>query len=224
MKRLLIVFVLFVGLGASGLPVNAQVKKADKALKKLNYDEALGYAEEALQKKPEDAKAFEVKGRIYQAMASNAEDAEHVALLGQMMEAFHQAASLDTKMAEKVQSTLTIAYITQFQRGIDTHYKVYVGLNLVVSAVLVVGWSAFGALAVGRAAAGSTVWLAGVLYLVGGLASYVAFIVETAFYKGGLYKVVTLPLALVSYLFFSVWPTVGWILYGWFFEFFGRGR
>ena len=119
MKRLLIVFVLFVGLGAAGLPVNAQVKKADKALKKQNYDEALGYVEEALQKKPEDAKAFEVKGRIYQGMASHAEDAEHVALLGQMMEAFHQAASLDTKMAEKVKNTLTLAYITQFQRGIE---------------------------------------------------------------------------------------------------------
>ena len=119
MKRLLIVFVLFVGLGAAGLPVNAQVKKADKALKKQNYDEALEYVGEALQKKPEDAKAFEVKGRIYQAMASNAEDAEHVALLGQMMEAFHQAASLDTKMAEKVKNTLTLAYITQFQRGIE---------------------------------------------------------------------------------------------------------
>ncbi len=119
MKRLLIVFVLFVGLGAAGLPVNSQVKKADKALKKMNYDEALRYVEEALQKKPEDAKAFEVKGRIYQALASDAEDAEHVALLGQMMEAFHMAASLDEKMAEKVQSTLTIAYITQFQRGIE---------------------------------------------------------------------------------------------------------
>ena len=120
MKRLLIVLVLFVGLGAAGLPVNAQVKKADKALKKMNYDEALGYVEEALQKKPEDAKAFEVKGRIYQGMASDAKDAEHIVLLGQMMEAFHQAASLDVKMAEKVQNTLTLAYITQFQRGIET--------------------------------------------------------------------------------------------------------
>ncbi len=89
MKRLLIVLALLVGLGAAGLPVNAQVRKAEKALKKQNYDEALGYVEKAFQKKPEDAKAFEVQGRIYQGMASNAEDAEHVALLGQMMEAFH---------------------------------------------------------------------------------------------------------------------------------------
>ncbi len=37
-----------------------------------------------------------------------------------------------------------------FRVDINTHYKVYVGLNLVVSAVLVAGWSAFGALAVGR--------------------------------------------------------------------------
>ncbi len=106
----------------------------------------------------------------------------------------------------------------------DTHYNVYVGLNLAVSAVLVVGWSAFGALALGSAAAGAAVWVAGVLYLVGGLASYVAFMVATVFYKGGLYKIVTLPLVLVSYLLFLVWPTVGWVLYGWFFAFFGMGR
>ena len=111
-----------------------------------------------------------------------------------------------------------------FRVDIETHYKVYVGLNLVVSAVLGAGWSAFGALAVGRAAAGSTVWVAGVLYLVGGLASYVAFVVATAFYKGGLYKVVMLPLVLVSYLLFAAWPTVGWVLYGWFFAFFAMGR
>ena len=92
----------------------------EKALKKQNYDEALGYVEKAFQKKPEDAKAFEVQGRIYQGMAALVEEpAEYVALLGQMMEAFHQAASLDSKMAEKVKNTLTLAYITQFQRGIE---------------------------------------------------------------------------------------------------------
>jgi len=120
MKRLLIVLALLVGLGTAGLPVNAQVRKAERALKKQNYDEALGYVDKALQKKPEDAKAFEVQGRIYQGMASDAEDdAAHAALLGQMKEAFDQAASLDAKMAEKVRKTLTIAYITEFQRGID---------------------------------------------------------------------------------------------------------
>ncbi len=124
-----------------------------------------------------------------------------------------------------VMSVLLLSLLERlFRVDIDTQYKVYVGLNLVVSAVLGAGWSAFGALAVGHAAAGSTVWVAGVLYFVGGLASYVAFIVETAFYKGGLYKVVTLPLALVSYLLFAVWPTVGGVLYGWFFAFFGMGR
>ncbi len=120
MKRLLIVLALLVGLGTAGLPVHAQVRKAERALKKQNYDEALGYVEKALQKKPEDAKAFEVQGRIYQGMASDAQDdAAHAALLGQMKEAFDQAASLDAKMAEKVRKTLTIAYITEFQRGID---------------------------------------------------------------------------------------------------------
>ena len=120
MKRLLIVMALFVGLGVAGLPANAQVKKADKALKKQNYEEAMGYAEEALQKKPDDPKAFEVKGRIYQGMAAATQDhAEYTELLGHMMQAFHDAASRDEKMAEKVQNTLTRAYIAEFQNGIE---------------------------------------------------------------------------------------------------------
>lgn len=61
----------------------------------------------------------------------------------------------------------------------------------------------------------------GIVYVVGGLASYMAFVVVTAFYKGSLYKIVTLPLVMVSYVFFAVWPGPDEILYGWFFAFFG---
>ena len=45
--------------------------------------------------------------------------------------------------------------------------------------------------------------------------------VAIAFCERGLYKIVTLPPALVGYLLFAVWPAVGWVLYGWFFTFFG---
>ena len=120
MKRLLIVLALLVGLGLAGTPVHAQVKKAEKALKKQNYEEAMGFADAALDKKPDDPKAFEVKGRIYQGMASLSNDTgEYTNLLGQMVEAFHEAASRDNKMAEKVQNTLTLAYIAEFQSGIE---------------------------------------------------------------------------------------------------------
>ena len=65
----------------------------------------------------------------------------------------------------------------------EEQYTIYVGGNMVVSVVLVLGWSAFAALAV-DGAADAVVWVAGILYLVGGLTGYAAFVVATAFYKG----------------------------------------
>ena len=119
MKRFVILLALFVGVGCIALPVSAQVRKAERALKKQQHQEALGFVEVALEKKPNDAKAYEVKGRIYQEMASMAEGEDYTSYLGQMREAFDQAASLDGKVAEKVEGTLTLAYIGEFQKGID---------------------------------------------------------------------------------------------------------
>lgn len=119
MKRLLMVLALIAGLGIASVPANAQVKKAEKALKNEKYDEALGYVAEALQDDPNDAEAFEVQGRIYQGKASAAAGDERVALLGQMMESFTQARAADPKMAEDIEKNLTLAYLSEFQRGID---------------------------------------------------------------------------------------------------------
>ena len=119
MKRFVILLALVVGVGCIALPVSAQVRKAERALKKQQHQEALGFVDVALEKKPDDAKAYEVKGRIYQDMASMAEGDDYASYLGQMREAFGQAASLDDKMADKVQNTLTLAYIGEFQKGID---------------------------------------------------------------------------------------------------------
>ena len=59
-----------------------------------------------------------------------------------------------------------------------------------------------------------------ILYVIGVLSCYVASVIVGAFYMGGLYKMVNLPLAIVSFIVFSVWPNAGTAIYGWFFEFF----
>ena len=111
-----------------------------------------------------------------------------------------------------------------FRLSLDTHYNTYVALNLTVSALLVMGCSAFVALTLRSFAAGAPLWLAAILYGIGFLSSYVNFMVATSFYKEGIYKVVNLPLAPVSYLVFALWPAAGWVLYGWFFVLFGMSR
>ena len=102
----------------------------------------------------------------------------------------------------------------------ETHYRSYVSVNLLVSAFLVAGWSAFAALTVHSSVDDAPVWAASVLYVIGFLSSYISFAVSTAFYSGSVYKVVNLPLALVSYLGFAVWPSLARAVYGWLFALF----
>jgi hypothetical protein len=96
----------------------------------------------------------------------------------------------------------------------------YVISNLAVSCFLQVGWSAFAALTVHGFIGGMPVWVVVVLYLVGILSCLAAFFAVSSFYQGTIYKFVSLPLALVSFLVFSVWPASGRAIYGWFFGLF----
>ena len=86
------------------------------------------------------------------------------------------------------------------------HGNAYIISNLVVSCALQAGWSAFAALTVRSAVAGVPIGSAVLLYLVGTLSCLSTFFVVSAFYQGHLYKLVSLPLALVGFLLFSVWP------------------
>jgi hypothetical protein len=59
-----------------------------------------------------------------------------------------------------------------------------------------------------------------ILYLVGVLSCLIAFFAVSSFYQGHVYKLVSLPLALLSFIVFGVWPAGGRLMYGWFFELF----
>jgi hypothetical protein len=101
------------------------------------------------------------------------------------------------------------------------NFNAYVSLILGASGLLVGGWSAFAAVTITNLPAGDPVWLSAILYGVGFLSSYIAYSVITAIYHGTIYKLVNLPLALITYLVFAFWPVAGWAIYGWFFAFFG---
>jgi hypothetical protein len=107
-----------------------------------------------------------------------------------------------------------------FRMNLYDRANAFVISNLAVSCVLQAGWSAFAALAVQSLVAGTAVWTVVVLYVVGFLSCLIAFFAVSSFYQGHIYKMVSLPLTLVSFIVFSVWPTAGRALYGWFFELF----
>jgi hypothetical protein len=109
--------------------------------------------------------------------------------------------------------TILLGYTHRlFRVNLYDHANVYVISCLVVSGVVQAGWSAFAALAAHDSA------MAAVSYLVAFLSCYIAFVVITSFYQGVIYGIFNLPLALASFIVFSLWPASADLLYGWFFQ------
>src|SRR5919109_478914 len=119
---------------------------------------------------------------------------------------------------------LTIVLLNRLHRffrvDMYTHADAYVLSNLAVSCFLQAGWSAYAALSVQSLVVSTPVWIVVILYLVGVLSCLIAFFAVSSFYQGHIYKMVSLPLALVSFIVFSVWPASGRVIYGWFFDLF----
>ncbi len=107
-----------------------------------------------------------------------------------------------------------------FRVDLYSRYDVYVISGLVLSGLLQAGWSAFAALVVHDFAAATRTWVDVVLYGAGLFSCYVACVIVSAFYMGGIYRMVNLPLAILSYIVFCVWPSAARALYGWFFDIF----
>jgi hypothetical protein len=107
-----------------------------------------------------------------------------------------------------------------FRVNIYDQPNAFVISNLAVSCSLQVGWSAFAARSVDGFVPGAPGWAVVILYLVGVLSCLIAFFAVSSFYQGHIYKLVSLPLALFSFIIFSMWPAGGRVIYRWFFGLF----
>ena len=107
-----------------------------------------------------------------------------------------------------------------FRMDLYSHFDAYVISGLAVSGFVQAGWSAFAAPVVHNFVAGTPLWMVIILYAVGVLSCYVAAVIVGAFYMGSLYRMVNVILAFVSFIVFSVWPSAGSTMYGWFFNLF----
>jgi hypothetical protein len=94
----------------------------------------------------------------------------------------------------------------------DRHWA-FVISNLAVSCLLQVGWAVFAALAIHSFVAGSPVGIMVVVYAVGILSCLISFFAVSSFYQGQIYKIISLPLATISFGLFSVWAEVGSVTY-----------
>ncbi len=107
-----------------------------------------------------------------------------------------------------------------FRMDLYDRFDAYVISGLIVSGFVQIGWAAFAAPVVHDFVAGTPIWITVILYVVGVFSCWVACVIVAAFYMGTLYKMVNLALAILSFAVFSVWPTAGGVIYGWFFDLF----
>ena len=91
----------------------------------------------------------------------------------------------------------------------------FVVSNLLVSGALVLGWTAFAALAVQEATPGAGLWSKGALYLFGLLSGVVACQVLGSFYTGHVYKLACLLVACAGFALFAAWPAAARAPFGW---------
>ena len=101
-----------------------------------------------------------------------------------------------------------------------SHPDAFVVSNLLVSGILMLGWTAFAALVTQGAAADAGLWLAGVVYLFGLLSAVVACQVVGSFYSGHIYKFACLLVACAGFALFAAWPAAGRASFGWLFGLF----
>ena len=98
-----------------------------------------------------------------------------------------------------------------------SHPDAFVVSNLLVSGVLMLGWTAFAALVAREAAAVAGLWLACLLYLFGLLSGVVACQVLGSFYTGHVYKLACLLVACAGFALFAAWPAAARAAFGWLF-------
>ncbi len=120
--------------------------------------------------------------------------------------------------------TATALAVAQGQFRVDLYSRAnaYVISGLVLSGFVQAGWSAYVAPLVRSSVADMSIVATLIVYAIGVASSYVASVIIAAYYTGSLYRMVNSALAILTFVIFSILPTAGLTIYGWFFTFLER--
>ena len=103
---------------------------------------------------------------------------------------------------------------TVFRLNLYDHYLRYVLMNLLFSALPLLGFCAFAALQVHQVVAGFSIGGGITLFVIGFLACYTAHAIVTTFFHGQLYALINAGLGLCGYLVCAFWPGAARALFG----------
>ncbi|MFT4605897.1 MAG: tetratricopeptide (TPR) repeat protein [Rhodothermales bacterium] len=124
MKRIPGLLCLLLGglllMGADGCSSDPNVEGAKLDLRNKDYDRALRNLETAIATNPDNAEAWELKGQVLSEKAFETVGVdEHVGLIDEMSAAFRRAETIDPLLTGAVTRSMAIAYVREFERGIQ---------------------------------------------------------------------------------------------------------
>jgi hypothetical protein len=121
-----------------------------------------------------------------------------------------------------VRTAVGVLHILQryFRVNLYDRSDAYIISGIAVSGVLQAGWSAFAALSVRGFTADASNWIDAALYAVGALSCIAALYPVSAYFQGGIYRLINLGVSTLSFALFCAWPAAARAAYGWYFNFF----
>ena len=118
MKRISFIFALIFAALAVVPQSQAQLRKANRALERGEYEEAMSLAQELLADKPDDHRTWDLLARVHDAQASQSSMDEYLGHVEGMAEAYQKVVELEPDEADGVMGRLQIFYMQTFNAGI----------------------------------------------------------------------------------------------------------
>ena len=119
MKRI-VLLLAFIVLAAAMAPATlAQLRKAERALRDKNFQEAHSFVQEVLDEKPDDHRALELLARIHEAEAQESEGEAFLVHWKAMVDTYRNMVEVRPKSQAEVTNKLLLAYQASFMSGVE---------------------------------------------------------------------------------------------------------
>ncbi len=118
MQRISFILALIIAALAVVPQSQAQLRKANRALDRGEYEEAMSLAQELLKDKPDDHRSWDLLARIHDAKAMQSSMDEYLEHVEGMTGAYQKVMELDPSESDGVMGRLQIFYMQTFNAGI----------------------------------------------------------------------------------------------------------
>lgn len=97
--------------------------------------------------------------------------------------------------------------LREFKFDEENKHRSYVFINIITSSILIISWSIFASFQI-TGINEMSILRKILMHVLGFLSTYTCYAIVTTYYEGRAYKKFGLPVCLISYPLFSIWPEI----------------